>query len=212
MCAKGGEDVSYVVGSAFVDDDVGVLLVEGAPLVVEVAEGVARGHDHPAVGEVAQPLLHRLKGQAEVDHSTDRLEMGHDRLAVHRAPACGDDRGRRVVPESQIYSLLHGEKASLPLLGYDAVELPARPLLDDEVGVDEAVPQSLGGQYPHGALPAGGHTDEDDVAGGSFRVSHGGLRGWLFDCIILHFSFVVKRKDGTKLLKGKDEFWNKHMS
>ena len=176
MCAKGIQHVTDAVAAALVHGDVGVPLVEGAPLVVEVAESVALGHDHPAVGEVAQPLLHRLKGQAEVDHSADRLEMGHGGLAVHRAPARGDDRGDGIVSESQVHGLLQSEKARLPLLGYDAVELLARPLLDDEVGVDEAVPQGLGGQHPHGALPAGGHTDEDDMAGGD-GVVHGGLRG-----------------------------------
>ena len=40
MGAEGGEDVSHVVTSALVDDDVGVPLVEGAPLVIQVAEGV----------------------------------------------------------------------------------------------------------------------------------------------------------------------------
>ena len=206
MCAKGIQHVTDAVAATLVHGDVGVPLIEGAPLVVEVAEGVARRHDHPAVGEVAQPLLHRFKGQAEVDHRSHRLEMRHGGLAVHRAPARGDDRGDGIVSESQIYGLLQSEKASLPLLGYNAVEFSARSLLDHKVGVDEAVPQSLGGQYPHGALPAGGHADEDDMAGGD-GVVHGGLRGWLFDCIILHFSFVVKRKDGTKFVRGGGVFW-----
>ena len=203
--AEGGEDVSHVVASALVDDDVGVLFVEGAPLVIQVAEGVALGHDHASVGEVAQPTLHGGVGQAKVDHSAHLLEVSHGGLAVHRAASRGDHGGSRVVAQGQIYGLLNGEKALSPLLGNDAVELFPLPLLNDQIGIHEPIPQGLGGQHTHGALPAGGHADEDDMGLG--WVVHDGLRGWLFVSIILHFSFVVKRKDGTKFVRGGGVFW-----
>ena len=176
MCAKRRQNRADMVGLPLVHRYVGVLLVEGAAFVVEVTEGVALGHDYTAVGEVAQPLLYRFKGQTEVDHRADLLEMRHGGFAVHRAPSRGDHRRDSIVAQGQVHGLLDSEKARLPLLPDDAVEAAAVPLLDDQVGVDEAVSQRLGGQYPHGAFPAGGHTDEDDVAAG-VGVVHGGLRG-----------------------------------
>ena len=123
MGAECVQNVSDVVGLALVDDDVGVGFIERAPLVVEVAEGVARGHDDAAVGKVAQPLLYRLKGQAQVDHRAHGLEMLHGGGTVHCAPSRGDDRGDVVVAQGQVDSLLDGKKARLAFLADDAVEI-----------------------------------------------------------------------------------------
>lgn len=193
MGAECVQDVSDAVGLPLVYGDIGVLLIEGAALVVEVAEGVALGHDHAAVGEVTQPFLHRLKGQAEIDHGAHGLEVGHGGGTVHRAPARGDDRGGIFVAQGQVDGLLDGEESRLPLLADDAVEAAALSLLDDEVGVDKAVAKGLGGQHPNRAFPAGGHTNEDDMRFGG--VVHG-RPPWVgfLPCIILLFLWDVKEK------------------
>lgn len=92
------------------------------------------------------------------------------------------------------------------------MEAAAVPLLDDEVGVDEAVAQSLGGQHPDRAFSAGGHADEDDVGlvGGDGTIH--GLSSVLRDDLILHyttFSVVCQGKLTTNFRwRGDGDLWD----
>ena len=143
------------------DADVGIPVIQGCSVSVEIFQILARGHGDSARVHVLDSLDEQGQGQLQEDGDAPVLEMGHGLGAVHHTSAGCDDVPFQ--PQRQNVGLLDLEKVGQPLLFEDRLKHEALLGLNVDVRVQEGAGQFLGKENPERALSSPGHPDEHDI-------------------------------------------------
>ena len=143
--------MSFVIAG---DADVGIPIVQGRSLSVEIPQILARGHGDSARVHVLDPLDEQGQGQFQKDGDAPVLEMGHGLGAVHHASAGCDDMSFQ--PQRQNMGLFDLEKVGEPPVFEDRLKREALPGLNVDVRIQEGAGEFLGKENPERTLPAPG--------------------------------------------------------
>ena len=145
-----------------VNDDISILPVQWLPGGIHILDRLTIVQENTPGGNIPDPGEHHLKADPEIDYSSVSLEMLHCIFVLQGAAAGGDETVFCFQILQDIGFYLR-EVIGSPGV-QDLLQAAAFLLLDQQVGIKEALTACLGSQDTAGAFPTAGHTDQYDVA------------------------------------------------
>jgi hypothetical protein len=151
-----------VVHAAAVDAQVGVFLVEGVALAVEILQGLAFGHYYAAGIEVLNAFFNKLEIQIKVNDCSGFGEVLHCAVAVNDG-AAGCDDGILYI-EAEDVAFLDSAKLVESFFINDFLKAFVFNGLNINIGIEKIARKRFCQKYSDSTFADSAHADENNVA------------------------------------------------